>query len=181
MKRLFVIVLVALALTSCFKKEGFNTTIELYPKVQETSSSEFAVAEGVTAYAYYVSSEDWKVNTYEDAVAKVITNVKTEATKNEPAVESLPYAEEGEEADALGRLKIKTTKQHVMLVALYPAAEMWAYRHYEVGMNLPTTTMKFHFRPWKTSEYVDSGWTFNKKPAPAEPEEGTGDNQTTQE
>ena len=183
MKRVLAIVLVALGLTGCFKKVGFDTTIVLYPKVQEVSNGEFTVAEGVTAYAYYVSGKDWKVLSYEDAVAKVITNTKSEATKNEPAVEAVPYGAEGEEPDMLGRLKIKTAKQRVMLVVLYPAAEMWAYRHYEAGENLPTTTMKFHFRPWKSDEYTDSDWIFNKKPAPATPEEGTGEesNETTQE
>ncbi|MBO5875121.1 MAG: hypothetical protein J6Q20_01195 [Alistipes sp.] len=183
MKKLLVIVVAALGLTGCFKKEGFDTTIVLYPKLQEISNGEFVVAEGVTAYAYYVSGEEWKVLSYEDAVEKVITNTKTNATKTEPAAESVPYAAEDAEPDELGRLKIKTTKQRVMLVALYPAAEMWAYRHYEAGMNLPTTTMKFHFRPWKSEEYTDSGWVFNRKPQPPTPEEGSGTegNQTTQE
>ncbi len=165
MKKIFLIVLAALVLTGCFKKESFDTTIVLYPKVQVESKSEFTVAEGVTAYAYYVSGEKWVVSSYEDAVAKIITNTESGATKSEPAVEAVPYAGE-EEPDALGRLKMKTTKQHVMLVVLYPTSEMYAYRHYEVGINLPETTMKFHFRPWKSGEYVDSGWTFNKKPAP---------------
>lgn len=179
MKRLLLIIVVALGLTSCFKKVGFNTTIVLYPKVQAESNGAFEVAEGVTAYAYYVSSEDWKVASYEDAVAKVISNAKSGATKNEPAAESTSYADEGEEADALGRVKIKTTKQHVMLVAIYPTAEMWAYRHYEAGENLPTTTMKFHFRPWKTAEYVDSGWTFNRKAQPTPPAEDEGGDEST--
>ena len=183
MKRVLAIVLVALGLTGCFKKVGYDTSIIIYPKVQEVSNGTFAVAAGVTAYAYYVSSEDWKVLSYEDAVARVITNVRSEATKNEPAAESEPYAAEGAEQDDLGRLKIRTTKQHVMLVAIYPAAEMWAYRHYEAGENLPTTTMKVHFRSWKDDEYTDSGWICNKKPAPATPEEGAGEqsNVTTQE
>ena len=176
MKRLLLIIVVALGVTGCFKKVGFDTTIILYPKVQEVSNGEFAVANGVTAYAYYVAGEDWKVASYEDAVAKIITNEKTAATKSEPAVEAVPYAADDEPVDAEGRLKIKTNKQHVMLVAIYPAMEMWAYRHYEVGENLPTTTMKFHFRPWKTGEYVDSGWTFNRKPQPAEPEVGGDEN-----
>lgn len=176
MKKLLAIIVAALALTGCFKKVGFNTTILLYPKVQEVSNGEFAVAEGVTAYAYYVSGENWTVASYEDAVAKVITNNKSGATKNEPAAEAVPFATEDEAPDALGRLKIKTTKQHLMIVAIYPSAEMWAYRHYEVGENLPTTTMKFHFRPWKTEQYVDSGWTFNRKPQPATPEEGDDTN-----
>ncbi len=176
MKRLLLIIVVALGVTGCFKKVGFDTTIILYPKVQEVSNGEFAVANGVTAYAYYVAGEDWKVASYEDAVAKIITNEKTAATKSEPAAEAVPYAADDEPADAEGCLKIKTNKQHVMLVAIYPAMEMWAYRHYEVGENLPTTTMKFHFRPWKTGEYVDSGWTFNRKPQPAEPEVGGDEN-----
>lgn len=199
MKKFLVMVVVALGLTGCFKKVGFDTTLVIYPKVQEVSGAEFLVAEGVTAYAYYVSGEDWKVLTYEDAVAKVITNTKSGETKSEPAVESESYASapeggndgevgsegDGEVAasavtansqntDALGRLTLKTKKQHVMLVAVYPTAEMWAYRHYEVGENLPVTTMKFHFRPWKTAEYVDSGWTCNKKPVVETPEEGEG-------
>ena len=174
MKRLLLIILVSLGLTGCFKKVGFNTTIVLYPKVQAESNGAFDIAEGVTAYAYYVSDKDWQVASYEDAVAKVITNAKSGETKSDPAAESTSYADEGDEADAMGRLKIRTTKQHVMLVAIYPAAEMWAYRHYEAGENLPTTTMKFHFRPWKTDGYVDSDWTFNRKVQPTPPAEDGG-------
>ena len=172
MKKIILIVISALGLTGCFKKVGFDTELILYPKVQVTSKDDFTVAEGVTAYAYYVSSEDWKVLSYEDAVAKVITNSVSGATKNEPDVDSTPYAAEGEPIDELGRVRLKTTKQHLMLVAIYPTAEMFAYRHYEVGENLPITTMKFHFRPWKQGEYIDSGWTFNKKPAEETPEQG---------
>lgn len=171
MKRVVFIIVAALSLTGCFKKVGFDTTIILYPKMQEVSNGEFTVAEGVTSYAYYLAGEDWKVNSYEDAVAKVVTNQKTGSTKNEPAVEAQPYADEGEAADSLGRLKLKTTKQHVMLVVVNPSVEMWAYRHYAVGENIPQTTMKFHFRPWRDGEYVDSGWTFNRKPQPETPEE----------
>lgn len=165
MKKIVLIIVAALSLTSCFKKVGFETELVLYPKVQPTSKDDFAVAQGVTAYAYYVSSEDWKVLSYEDAVAKIITNDVSGATKNEPNVEAEPYATEENPIDELGRLKMKTSKQHLLLVAVYPTAEMFAYRHYEVGENLPVTTMKFHFRPWKSVEYVDSGWTCNKKPS----------------
>ena len=170
MKRILLIAFAALGLTGCFKKVGFDTELVLYPKVQTTSSDAFAVADGVTAYAYYVSGKEWIVASYDDAVAKVVTNSVSGEVKNEPDAEAVPYAAEGEEPDALGRLKMKTNKQRVMLVAIYPTAEMWAYRHYEVAENLPVTTMKFHFRPWKTAEYVDSEWTFNKKPAPETPE-----------
>ena len=52
MKRFLVMVVVALGLTGCFKKGGFDTTLVIYPKVQEVSGAEFLVAEGVTAYAY---------------------------------------------------------------------------------------------------------------------------------
>ena len=163
MKKIVLIVIAALSLTSCFKKVGFETELVLYPKVQVTSKDDFAIAEGVSAYAYYVSSEDWKVVSYEDAISKVITNSVSGESKNEPNVEAEPYTSEEEGIDELGRLKMKTNKQHLLLVAIYPTAEMYAYRHYEVGENLPVTTMKFHFRPWKPEEYVDSGWTFNKR------------------
>ena len=173
MKRILLIAFVALGLTGCFKKVGFDTELILYPKVQTTSSDAFAVADGVTAYAYYVADEDWLVASYEDAVSKVITNSLSGETKSEPDAEAVPYAAEGEEPDSLGRLRMKTNQHRVMLVAIYPTAEMWAYRHYEAGENMPMTTMKFHFRPWKTAEYVDSGWTFNKKPLIETPEEKT--------
>ena len=173
MKRILLIAFAALGLTGCFKKVGFDTELVLYPKVQTASNDAFAVAEGVTAYAYYVADKDWIVASYEDAVSKVITNNVSGETKNEPDVEAVPYAAEGEEPDSLGRLTMKTQQRCVMLVAIYPTAEMWAYRHYEVAENLPVTTMKFHFRPWKTAEYVDSEWVFNKKPLVETPEEET--------
>ena len=179
MKRVYKIstlLAIAFALAGCFKDVVDYTSYNTAVYSQQESDGEITIAQNIEAYAFYVDTTEWRIASYEDAVAKIITNEKTAATKSEPAAEAVPYAADDEPADAEGRLKIKTNKQHVMLVAIYPAMEMWAYRHYEVGENLPTTTMKFHFRPWKTGEYVDSGWTFNRKPQPAEPEVGGDEN-----
>ena len=78
-----MIAFAALGLTGCFKKVGFDTELVLYPKVQTTSSDAFAVADGVTAYAYYVSGKEWIVASYDDAVAKVVTNSVSGEVKNE--------------------------------------------------------------------------------------------------
>lgn len=169
MKRITILTITALALTGCFKKVNNDTTFIIKPNLQTVSGGELMAAEGVWGYAYYVG-EKWEPTSYEDAAAMKITLVdeasgETE-TKEEPAAMSKPYADEDEQ----GRIKIATSSPHVLLVAVYEAGKMYAFRHYDVGENIPQTYLTLQFRTWKKDEYVDSGWTVNTVPAEPEPE-----------
>lgn len=176
MKRITILTIAALALTGCFKKVGNDTTFIIKPNLQTVSSGELTAAEGVRGYAYYVG-EKWEPASYEDAAAMIITNVESGATKEEPAALSQPYAED----DGQGRIKIATTAPHVLLVAVYESGRMYAFRHYDVGENIPQTYLTLQFRTWKTDMYVDSGWTVNMVPAEPVPDEGEGSGEDNDE
>lgn len=123
--------------------------------------------------------EEWSVASYEDAVARVITDTATGEKRQTPDAEAVPYAEN----DPQGRLSLKTTAKHVLLVAVYEQGKMFAYMHYDTGENLPTTYLTMQFRTWKTEPYTDSGWsvgmvtaetTFVHRARPAERGERSG-------
>jgi len=164
-RHITIFAIAALALTGCFKKVNNDTTFIVKPNLQAVSSGELTPAEGVWGYAYYVG-EKWEPASYEDAAAMRITNIESGETKEKPAAMSQPYAED----DDTGRIKIVTTSPHVLLVTIYKAGGMYAFRHYDVGENIPQTYLTLQFRIWKTDKYVDSGWTVNTPPATPEPE-----------
>lgn len=161
MKRTVATILAALALTGCFKKVSNDTTFIIKPNLQTVSSGPLTVAEGVTAYAYYDVGKEWSVASYEDAVARVITNTATGEKRQTPNAESQPYAEN----DPQGRISLKTTARHVLLVAVYEEGRMFAYMHYDTGENMPQTYLTMQFRTWKTESYTDSGWSVGMVPA----------------
>ena len=135
MKRTIAAIAAALILTGCFKKVTNDTTFVIKPNLQTVSGGSLTAAEGVTAYAYYDVGEEWSVASYEDAVARVITDTATGEKRQTPDAEAAPYAEN----DPQGRLSLKTTAKHVLLVAVYEQGKMCAYMHYDTGENLPTT------------------------------------------
>ena len=155
MKRTIAAIAAALILTGCFKKGTNDTTFVIKPNLQTVSGGSLTAAEGVTAYAYYDVGEEWSVASYEDAVARVITDTATGEKRQTPDAEAAPYAEN----DPQGRLSLKTTAKHVLLVAVYEQGKMFAYMHYDTGENLPTTYLTMQFRTWKTEPYTDSGWS----------------------
>ena len=140
--------------TSCFKKVSHDTRIILRPNLQSESGGTLVVAQGVEAYACN-KGELWFVRSYDDAVNRVVTNTTDGSivTLND-VVEAQPYERNGVE----GLLSMRTKWAHVMMVAVYPAAKMYAWRHYATAENLPETWIAFQFRPWKSSGYVDGEW-----------------------
>ena len=139
---------------SCFKKVSHDTRIVLRANLQSESGGEVAVAQGVEAYACNLG-EMWEINSYEDAVNRIATNETDGSTMN---IESVVEAEPYEWNDVEGILSMHTKWPHVLLVAVYPAAKMYAWRHYDTAENLPQTWLAFQFRPWKSSGYTDSNW-----------------------
>ena len=170
-RHITIFAIAALALTGCFKKVNNDTTFIVKPNLQAVSSGELTPAEGVWGYAYYVG-EKWEPASYEDAVAMIVTNIESGAAKEKPAAMSKPYAED----DDTERIKIATASPHVLLVAIYEAGGMYAFRHYDVGENIPQTYLTLQFRTWKTDKYVDSGWTVNMSPSTPDPDESEGEN-----
>ncbi len=148
------LVLVAmLSLTGCFKKVTTDTTLRIKTLVEEVSGGERLVAEECYGYIYYTPKTDWTVASYEDAVAKTITNTETGEKLSEPDGESEPYTIEG---STNNYLSIFQDKAPALVVVVYPAAQMYAYIYRKAeAENLPYTYLTLIFHKWKSGSYPE--------------------------
>ena len=143
-------VVAMLSLMGCFKKVTTDTTLCIKTLVEEESGGNRLPAEGCYGYIYYVN-KDWTVASYEDAVAKTITNSLTGEKLSEPDGESEPYIVEG---SANNYLSIFQGEQHALVVVVYPKAEMYAYlQRFSEAENLKTTHLTLIFHEWKSGSY----------------------------
>lgn len=162
-----------LLLTGCFKKVTTDTTLRIKVLAEEVSGGDRLPAEGCYGYIYYVD-EDWTVASYEDAVAKTITNSLTDEKRSEPDGESEPYTIEG---STNNYLSIFQGKRQALVVVVYPAAQMYAYIHRNTqAENLSPTYLTLIFHLWKTGVYPEGSkegykWTVVAPDTPALPEE----------
>ena len=172
--RNITIVLVALlSLTGCFKKVTTDTVLCVKVLSEEVSGGERVPAEGCYGYIYYVD-KDWTVASYEDAVAKTITNLKTGEKRSEPNGESEPYIIDG---SSNNYLSIFQDEPSALVVVIYPEAEMYAYMYRQTeAENLRYTYLTLIFHKWKTGEYPEGSkdgykWTVVAPETPTSPEE----------
>jgi hypothetical protein len=144
------VVVVMLTLTGCFKKVTTDTTLCIKVLAEEVSGGGLLPAEGCYGYIYYVN-QDWTVASYEDAVAKTVTNSLTGEKLSEPDGESEPYIVEG---STNNYLSIFQGEQHALVVVVYPEAEMYAYLpRFSEAENLTTTHLTLIFHKWKRGSY----------------------------
>ena len=143
-------VVAMLSLTGCFKKVTTDTTLCIKTLVEEVSGGDRLPAEGCYGYIYYVN-KDWTVASYEDAVAKTITNSLTGEKLSEPDGESEPYIVDG---SLNNYLSIFQGERQALVVVVYPKAEMYAYlQRFSEAENLKTTHLTLIFHEWKSGSY----------------------------
>ena len=143
-------VVVMLSLTGCFKKVTTDTTLCIKTLVEEESGGNRLPAEGCYGYIYYVN-KDWTVASYEDAVAKTITNSLTGEKLSEPDGESEPYIIDG---SLNNYLSIFQGARQALVVVVYPQAQMYAYmQRFSEAENLSTTHLTLIFHKWKSGSY----------------------------
>lgn len=148
---LIVAMTATVALAGCFKKVSYDTTFLIKPNLQAESGSALTAAPGAEAYAWFNRTEQWAVESYDDAVAGVLTDTDTGDTER-VAPDAAAVATDD------GLLELATRSRSVLLVAIYPEARMYAWRIFETSENASPTYLTLQFRPWKTEAYVDSGW-----------------------
>ena len=149
-------VTVSLLPAGCFKKVSNDTLFIIKPNLQVESGGELTLADGAVACAWFNRTDLWEIKSYSDAVEHLLTNTETGSVEAaEPDAVSTPAETEGRE----GLLELETRSQWVLLLVVYPEAEMYAWRVFETGVNLSPTYLTVQFRTWKTDSYVDSGWT----------------------
>lgn len=142
-----------LSLTGCFKDVTTDTTLRIKTLVEEVSGGERLAAEGCYGYIYYTAKEDWTVASYDDAVAKTITNIETGEKLSGPNGESEVWQKDDSSAKYLS---IFQDKAPALVVVVYPEAQMYAYIYRKAeAENLPHTYLTLIFHKWKTGSYPE--------------------------
>jgi hypothetical protein len=118
---------------------------------QSVADGEIQPSTAVETYAYYVDTTEWSVLSYEDALAHRITNKTTGEVLSTPDVvgtfdASLPYP-----------ASIRLEQPISMMVLVNPSLKLYAYRKYELPVNLPAVDTKLYMASWRMSHY-SSGW-----------------------
>jgi hypothetical protein len=172
------------SLTGCFKTVTTDTTLRIKVVTEKESGGERVAAEGCFGYIYYTPKEDWTVASYEDAVAKTITNLETGEKLSEPNGESEEYKIEG---SLNNYLSIFQDNPRALVVVVYPEARMYAYIHRNTeAENLPNTYLTLIFHTWKSGEYTEGPkegykWTVVAPAASETPETETPETETLTE
>ena len=142
---------VALALVGCFKDVVKYTSYNTAVYSQTEDNSPITIAQNIEAYAYYVDTTDWRIASYEDAVARRITSKLSGKTLDEPDVVGTYDAESAFPSSLL--LEQPTS----MLVIVNHDLQMYAYRKYILPVNLAKVDTKLYMQRWRKSG-TTSGW-----------------------
>ncbi|MBQ5922705.1 MAG: hypothetical protein IIW91_05140 [Alistipes sp.] len=146
-----LLVLGAASLHSCFKDVVSYTDFNIAVYDQSVADGEIQPSTAVETYAYYVDTTEWSVLSYEDALAHRITNKTTGEVLSTPDVvgtfdASLPYP-----------ASIRLEQPISMMVLVNPSLKLYAYRKYELPVNLPAVDTKLYMASWRMS-HSSSGW-----------------------
>ncbi|MBR3887420.1 MAG: hypothetical protein IKJ21_07465 [Alistipes sp.] len=164
LKHIAFVVLGAVLLHSCFKDVVSYTDFNIAVYDQSVADGEILPSTAVETYAYYVDTTEWSVLTYEDALARRITNKTTGEVRSTPDVEgtfdvALPYP-----------ASVRLEQPISMLVLVNPTLRLYAYRKYELPINLATVDTKLYMASWRGT-HSSSGWLVKNDFYKAESEE----------
>ena len=145
---------VAVAFVGCFKDENQGTAMRIAVYSQNVESDPIMKATDLEAYAFWVEKNDnWEVATWEDALARRITNKdNTSITRSTPDEIALfdPEAEY--------QIRLELWSLYTFAVVVDKANRIYAYRKYETPMNLPEVLTQLHLYAWRKSGSAN-GWT----------------------
>lgn len=146
-----LLIVAATLLHSCFKDVVTYTDYNIAVYDQSEGNGEITPAMELASYAYYVDTTEWSVLSYEDAVERRITNKTTGEVLSTPDVEGtfdalLPYP-----------VSLRLEQPISMLVVVNPTLRLYAYRKYELPINLPSVDTKLYMASWRAT-HSSSGW-----------------------
>ena len=72
---------IALLSTSCFKKESYDTLFRIAVYNQNVSGEPLTRATDLESYAFYVDTNLWRIASWEDALAHVITDKRNPSVR----------------------------------------------------------------------------------------------------
>ena len=170
---------VAVAATGCFKSVVAYTryTMAIYNQTEESGA--YSRARDIESYAFYVDTTEWRVASYEDALNRTITNKTTGEQLSVPDV--LGEFNSSKEYS----MSMVLQQEISMIVVVNPELKLYAYRSYELPVNLESVLTKLYMCSWRRT-YTSSGWVvvnqFYVEPpeeTPETPDEGTGADEGT--
>ena len=170
---------VAVAATGCFKSVVAYTryTMAIYNQTEESGA--YSRAREIESYAFYVDTTEWRVASYEDALNRTITNKTTGEQLSVPDV--LGEFNSSKEYS----MSMVLQQEISMIVVVNPELKLYAYRSYELPVNLESVLTKLYMCSWRRT-YSSSGWVvvnqFYVEPpeeTPETPDEGTGTDEST--
>ncbi len=134
---------------------------------EEEEEEEITKLSGVEIYAYapFVtliddkSDEAYSVASYEDAVAGVLTNDVSGASKQYAPV-SIAVNYSSSYAGYEDALMLNVKGERVFIVAIDTENKGFAYNNYSVGLNLSKTYIALNWLAWRTGFYTQGGWKF---------------------
>ena len=149
--KITLMVVVAVTLVGCFKDTVAYTDYRIAVYTQPTKDSDYSRAENLEAYAYYVDTTDWAIRSWEDAVAGRITNKVSGEVLEQPDVSAnFNYSDENQ-------LSLIINGEVSMLVLVDHDMQVYAYRKYQLPINLPQVDTKLYITGWKPSQ-ASAGW-----------------------
>ena len=155
MKRIISVAIIAAMVASicwgCFKDTVAYTMFRVSVFEQLEQNGAERKAEDLFSYAYFVDTTEWRIASWEDAQVGRITNKVTGEIREVPDRIGDFVAEDAYQ------VTIDLNKKYSMIVIVDRTLRMYAYRKYELPVNLPTVKAKLHLSAWKRS-HTSSGW-----------------------
>ena len=148
---LIVVAAAASLLCGCFKQVVAYTVLNVAIYEQSEQDGPTPRAKDIISYAYYVDTVDWHIASWDDALVGRVTNQTTGEVLSAPDV----IGEFNSTADY--QMSIELNQKISMVVAVNPEIKMYAYRKYELPINLDHVDAKLYMSTWKRS-HTNSGW-----------------------
>lgn len=151
--RYLAIALIAIVSVACFKEEKQGTLMRIAVYSQETEDSDIVPATDLESYAFWVKKgSKWKVSSWEDALAKRVTNT------DRPAEQLTEPDEIGDfDPEAEYQVTLELWAESTFIVVVDKANRLYAYRQYDTPINLPELPIQLHMYAWRKSGTAN-GW-----------------------
>lgn len=123
-------------------------------RAEEADSLVYTSAADIRAYAFAVDTLDWRIASWDDALAGVITS-KTDASRQIATPQF-----KGHIGASTGEFRMQVTEEQLMVVVVDQANRMYAYSKQTVDLQGdPVSFPDLVFRHWRTEPlYEENGW-----------------------
>ncbi len=153
MSRLILMMVVVLGITSCFNETAYRTNLIVQPYTEVESGDDMEPLDGVTAYAFSGTLDDWEISSIEDALSGYATSITT-GESLEAFVMATPSGE------STTNIEMLVDREEIFVVVADPITQIYAYSDYLIPINLGELYLTVVFREWKSASYTSGTWTF---------------------